>query len=718
MAQARIFIASRFEEFRSLRTLLQRNFVDVGLEVVNLDDGLADERSPGARSLKELAGCDAVVVLLGRTYSETMAPGREVSITEAEWDKAVTLGLPVYCFASDPNDMTPRARQFYERTQHPDLPTTGRLVGGEAPIDDVDAITNRILSKFYFSNDDADVGHGSGLLRELSFLGAEGLESYRLDERRVGHEPSAAKLVEARKDALLDLQDGQLRSAEERLSVVLRETSKYDDWATTYLYGRLLELQERRTQLTQLGEMALKAVRSARQTRYMPAADAAIIARREVAALCLLGRAQLLVGSPEDALASADQALTLRENSRDALALGLEAAIRLNERHKAKELAQQLFFYYPDFAVTLMRMPVVREDARVERDLIALTRDRHQKALRSAAPIGLDRTVASSKRLRDAVRCYRTDVALHRDEVSLRLRNLRTTGDTETARDLMQAFSDAFAPLPGLSGIEYVPEGRCKSGDITVPRKVETVGGQLSGRRFVRVLSRDHSRLQVSDVQVFVTDVTEDMEWIEQRPQVPKVLEEDPSLDLTGSLFDIPASAKAPSAPPLASIQNRKPWTPTSKPPTQVERTSTTRLASTQPRGQQAPTNKPPLTLAKKKESGAGGWALVVLVIACMVVWKLVAWIVPNSPDQGHDEAWKAFREAAIEAYPGAEKNIPSRQRPDDYIRCRDEGWNDIRFECQASWEVAGDRRVYVSATVSDDESLSVYDMDRWVVDD
>lgn len=96
----RIFLASNFEEFKELRSLLKMHLEASydEVDVINLNDGLADSRDPMTRSTKFLEDADICVVLIGERYggvptstSRQSYAHRESMIALAQRPKTKTL---------------------------------------------------------------------------------------------------------------------------------------------------------------------------------------------------------------------------------------------------------------------------------------------------------------------------------------------------------------------------------------------------------------------------------------------------------------------------------------------------------------------------------------------------------------------------------------------------------------------------------------------------
>ncbi|MDQ1339057.1 MAG: hypothetical protein QG567_206, partial [Campylobacterota bacterium] len=94
----KIFIASRFEEFREIREKLRKELLDCNLYPIDLNDNNAVSHPPLSRSLQSVSESDIVILLIGDTYGEP-PKGQEKSYTHLEYEEAIKNKLPVYPFA-------------------------------------------------------------------------------------------------------------------------------------------------------------------------------------------------------------------------------------------------------------------------------------------------------------------------------------------------------------------------------------------------------------------------------------------------------------------------------------------------------------------------------------------------------------------------------------------------------------------------------------------
>lgn len=97
----RIFVASTYEDLETYRAAATRSILTSG----NITDDMifwpAQESPPLDASLREVRSCDLLILLIAHRYG---APpeGRNVSITELEFDEASARGIPILAFSVDP----------------------------------------------------------------------------------------------------------------------------------------------------------------------------------------------------------------------------------------------------------------------------------------------------------------------------------------------------------------------------------------------------------------------------------------------------------------------------------------------------------------------------------------------------------------------------------------------------------------------------------------
>ena len=84
----KIFIASRFGEFKYIRKKLGEELSNRGMEVIDLNDNMADSNSPIERSLENVRQSEILLLLLGNTYG-TVPLNKLKSFTHLEYEEAL-----------------------------------------------------------------------------------------------------------------------------------------------------------------------------------------------------------------------------------------------------------------------------------------------------------------------------------------------------------------------------------------------------------------------------------------------------------------------------------------------------------------------------------------------------------------------------------------------------------------------------------------------------
>lgn len=93
----KIFIASRFEEFKEIRNKLRDELSYYDMTPVDLNDNKAVAHPPLERSLQNVSESDAVILLVGDSYGSP-PPGKSESYTHLEYKEAIDKKKPIYVF--------------------------------------------------------------------------------------------------------------------------------------------------------------------------------------------------------------------------------------------------------------------------------------------------------------------------------------------------------------------------------------------------------------------------------------------------------------------------------------------------------------------------------------------------------------------------------------------------------------------------------------------
>jgi hypothetical protein len=146
MKDIRIFLASRFLEFQTLRNEIQRiSDRDEDSILVNLDDGLPSGDSPRDRSIKEISNSDIAIFIFGYTYSENGPRSSRTSVTEQEFETAIrsrnsgmNVKIRAWCL-DDESKYSQDALDFLNKARE-------EIVIGTISSDDWELAANSILS--------------------------------------------------------------------------------------------------------------------------------------------------------------------------------------------------------------------------------------------------------------------------------------------------------------------------------------------------------------------------------------------------------------------------------------------------------------------------------------------------------------------------------------------------------------------------------------------
>lgn len=399
-ARARIFLSSRFTEFQALRGTLGRRLQQAGYEVIDLNDGRAVPLSAVGRSIEEVQSADGVVLLNGQTYADSDDPAF-VSPTHEEWRSAVAAEVPVFAYATAPEDRDPRVTRMLDELQ--EVTVIGALRGDlHALEDDAERIVNDLDAWASVSDEDTDSGQRRSLYdqisSELNAMGVAAAVSTPTASRGLSGEISERTTF-----ALRALKAGD--RAEARRQVEAAHTVYQYNWLTNFVHARLLEARGWNNDLA-LAHVA--ATRSLQTVADEPGRDEHAD-RRLVILHNLAARLARRRNDPAAALRSSRAALERDPLSGDALAEAARASSALDHRQDAIEFSGRLLKLYPTRAISLMRDPLLAPaQPDVERALIARVLDR----LRQSG--GKTGEGVSPTRLRDALALYREHVAVLR----------------------------------------------------------------------------------------------------------------------------------------------------------------------------------------------------------------------------------------------------------------------------------------------------------------
>lgn len=94
----KVFLASRFEEFKEIREKIKEELLSCNMSVIALDDNKAITLSPIERSLQNVRDSDVFILLIGDTYGGTPT-GYSKSYTHLEYEEALKNKKNIYAFA-------------------------------------------------------------------------------------------------------------------------------------------------------------------------------------------------------------------------------------------------------------------------------------------------------------------------------------------------------------------------------------------------------------------------------------------------------------------------------------------------------------------------------------------------------------------------------------------------------------------------------------------
>jgi len=407
---AKIFVSSRFGEFELLRKRLVRQVERMGThEVTALDDGLAAPVDPLTRSLDEVGRSDILLLICGDSYADWLDDDR-LSTTHLEFRAAMSANVPILAFATQSTIRDPRLEQMLNEVRSNYV--TGELTGDAD--DDVDSIVDQ-LDQLFGTLDSGVDGSGSksfgpGLVRELDYLGAKGLDTWCLSIDQSLHSPSYTSLIERRRLALAALAVGEVNEARSQAQQGVEIYAL--DWAINYVYARLLELRRLPNDLKLGAEVARLAGRRVDDLEHSPQtlSDAnESLTRRRVATLILRARLARKTGDFNGAAALTTEALAISPVSREALEESARAYALQLDQSACTAAIVRLLKIYPDRAVTMMRSPDFSTmQPGLEESAIREVVARHSQVLRILGRPQPTSLVQPPVRLRTALASLRT----------------------------------------------------------------------------------------------------------------------------------------------------------------------------------------------------------------------------------------------------------------------------------------------------------------------
>jgi len=397
-------------------------------EVTALDDGLAAPVDPLTRSLDEVGRSDIVLLMCGDSYADWLDEDR-LSTTHLEFRAALSANIPVLAFATQSAIRDPRLEKMLVEVRSNCV--TGELTGDAD--DDVDSIVDQLDQLFGTIDSGLDgsgnKSFGPGLVRELEYLGAKGLDTWCLSRDQSLHSPSYTSLIERRRLALAALAVGEVNEAR---SQAQQGADIYAlDWAINYVYARLLELRRLPNDLKLGAEVARLAERRVDDLEHSPQTlsdPGETIARRRVATLILHARLARKTGDLIGAVALTAEALEISPVSREALEESARAYALQMDQPACTGAILKLLKIYPDRAVTMMRSPDFSTmQPGLEQSAIRAVVTRHSQVLRILGRPQPTSFARSPVRLRTALANLRAACAAEVQSI---------TADTSTLRSI------------------------------------------------------------------------------------------------------------------------------------------------------------------------------------------------------------------------------------------------------------------------------------------
>jgi len=104
---ARIFLCSSYSEFRRERNLLAQLVRDLGLLPLTMERFGARTLPPIEVCLAEVEAADILIILLGESYG-SMVPGRGISFSQCEYERAFELGKTILVYRPTETAMVDR----------------------------------------------------------------------------------------------------------------------------------------------------------------------------------------------------------------------------------------------------------------------------------------------------------------------------------------------------------------------------------------------------------------------------------------------------------------------------------------------------------------------------------------------------------------------------------------------------------------------------------
>jgi hypothetical protein len=128
----RVYISSSYKDLRDHRAAVDLALRRMGHEVVGMEQYVAEGMTPVDRSLSDVRGSDAYLVIVAWRYGyvPTVANPSQRSITELEYEAALGAGIPILVFLLDPEAAwSPAASDVFSDAGGSDVIVSARAWG-------------------------------------------------------------------------------------------------------------------------------------------------------------------------------------------------------------------------------------------------------------------------------------------------------------------------------------------------------------------------------------------------------------------------------------------------------------------------------------------------------------------------------------------------------------------------------------------------------------
>lgn len=170
----KVFIASRFEEFKEIRVLLRKELLDCNLIPIDLNDNQAVSAPPISRSLQSIRESDLVVLLIGDSYG-TPPKGEKKSYTHLEYDEAIQHKIPIYPFAigHSYNNNSIQYSNIQNMAEWQQCLENNHTLSMFTPDEDIKLIVHKIVTSVYNIENQTWFDEDTGLMWQVKIDASE-----------------------------------------------------------------------------------------------------------------------------------------------------------------------------------------------------------------------------------------------------------------------------------------------------------------------------------------------------------------------------------------------------------------------------------------------------------------------------------------------------------------------------------------------------------------